>query len=276
MLSAFETLPLEIRNMILEYCFVCNREVIPFPTQYEREERRVTANTGLPVEGTLPILGKQLKWRQGSSLLRDTKYSQELSSVVLLGVNKKIKCEAASILFGRNVWRLSYHGEGDLAGELFLYYQRDMRHVACKFDIRDVSTKELMRISQRHMLKASNHEATSGSRIYCPTDADLKAIIHNERLKRMTSSWTRRCRTMAGMSLESVVFDIGNLYCPSGCCREEVIEQFSSFMAMFRPWLRRETTSWREWKHKTDFRVVGFLNENERAVVRQGCGFEFT
>lgn len=84
--SAFMRLPREIRNLIYKFCLIVHGQVVPYKENYDRD-------TAQDYTGDKPILA-------------------------LFAVDKAIRKEAASIFYGKNVWRITSNAD-DLAKPLY-------------------------------------------------------------------------------------------------------------------------------------------------------------
>ena len=87
MVLTLETLPAEVRVMILELCLCVKGDIVPFPTWFESVGRVLYPGTWSQEPG----------WEEAT----------EFPCVLLLRVSKAIRAEALPILFSKNVWRLS-------------------------------------------------------------------------------------------------------------------------------------------------------------------------
>lgn len=102
MSSPFEKLPPELKYSIFEYCLVNDKEIVPFPAEYERPELDAAAVEGTVLLGARPPNPRQ---KQASRAISngDVKYTEGMPCIALLAVSRIIQDEAATILFGQNV-----------------------------------------------------------------------------------------------------------------------------------------------------------------------------
>ena len=104
MKSTFEKLPREVRDLIYGYCLIHDGEIIPYPTV--DEVKQIEASGGTPAKRSMIRKSIEYNERELRSCA-ETKYATDWPSIALLGVSKGIREEAAILLFGMNVWRLS-------------------------------------------------------------------------------------------------------------------------------------------------------------------------
>ncbi|KAL9076972.1 MAG: hypothetical protein Q9161_000605 [Pseudevernia consocians] len=220
-MSTFEKLPQEIRDMIYEYCLIHHEGIAPFPTI---EERKLIKLSG----------------REPAKLVRDNTdpnflsacsnkvYAAEWPSVALLGVNKTVQEDAAGILFGKNTWHLSFigywHEEGEEA-QFWSRYAKFFRHISTRFCMHDVEPRDLSHITKfRHSLPDSY------------AGRNLRTAIHKDRIDLLDKSFEWKRRRLVKMNLASLVFHVNDLFCPSGCCRTEILDLLCKIMGRQSPW----------------------------------------
>lgn len=125
-MSHFLRLPREVRDLIYEYCLVVEGILDPCTPYYEE---------------------------------KNPENAKRKPETALLRVNRSIGDEAAQMLYGKNVWRISYKEDDPSWPEVFwpqvpVYRAwtkkniiRYMRHIVLKFDSRDVDHESIIGIS---------------------------------------------------------------------------------------------------------------------------------
>ncbi len=101
--------------MIYEYCLVVRYELKPHPTDYERYE----------IQRPLP----------------------RRPDIALLGTNKQINAEAATVLYGKNLWRVSHQSNIAEQPEIWKKNVSLFRHVIVSFDFRDLHQSQLLELT---------------------------------------------------------------------------------------------------------------------------------
>lgn len=258
--------------MIYEICLLHDGEINPHPTDYERIE--IKFKGGVPAKMMSDhILNPSLK--------SPVKYSRQWPSVALLGVNKAIQDEAATILFGKNVWRLSGLAlESRSMSDLWENYRKYFLHVTTSFDMRDITPPQLMYITN----VVSKWRIEKGKNIEVSDSGDTGLSTHNCRIKAMRANWNVKRSFLEGMQLKSLVFDIRNLFCPSGCCRFSIIKQFCEHLGTEGQWSRLWQKSGRslstaaefdaEAVTRTDIKIVGLKVPEERRPFQKLWGLD--
>ncbi|CAF9911108.1 hypothetical protein IMSHALPRED_009927 [Imshaugia aleurites] len=269
-MSAFEKLPREVRDMIYGYCLIHDGEIIPYPNI---DERRVIEKDG--GEAAKRCTGRRGVECNDKQILRSCggiTYATDWPSVALLGVNKNIQEEAASVLFGKNVRRISYveHWEMGEEKDLWYTYRTHFRHISTHMSMNDAD--DVLRDIKRTRATA---KALNWSR------DRLRSEIHAQNLRWLAHTFEFRYELLVMMKLKSLVFDVENLFCPMGCCRERALHSFCKEMRDDGPWYRKqnhektgrngETTTQSlisdlEAKFKTDVKVVGLEDDTEKDI----------
>lgn len=165
--------------MIYEYCLVVNYELNPHPTDYEQ----------YAIQRPLP----------------------RKPDVALLEINKQIRDEAAIVLYGKNIWRVSHQSNVLVQPEIWRKVSL-FRHVVVSFDFRDLHSSHLLEISLA-VLKSRRSMETEADEVSAST------IIHAKRRFDLQSPWMAKMRWVGAMHLKSIVLDFSNALCPNGCCR---------------------------------------------------------
>lgn len=272
-MSAFEKIPREIRDLIYEHCLLYGGEIVPFPDDYDMKEIE-----GWPHVGNGTSSSPQREATRTSA--RDAFFGYICSKrgdlqtenrpcAALLGVNSTIRDEAASILFGKNVWRLSSNKyvQEDRC-RLWETYAKYFRHVITKFDARDIDETQLLDISMSEMDRIdgdTGHFDQAGT-----------ANIHQEQLSLLEDSFIKKRDVLQRMHLKSLSLDFSKLYCPIGCCRREALQSCLVFLGSTGPWYTREQERGHDLKTKlkTDVKILGIKDDKEKKLFREAWGLK--
>lgn len=253
----FLQFPREVRDIIYDYCLIHDGEIIPYPTHDEREE--IEQSGGKPAKRCI----------RRNNALEDTStttlqscggitYANDWPCIALLAVNKKIQEEAAIVLFGMNVWCLSNisYGPGTADTGFWGSYALYFRHITTHMSMNDV--EDILPFARRWR----------DSDEYKPTQKDDFIFrMHTKRLYELRDGFEWKSELLIQMPLKSLVFDLENLFCPYGCCREDAILLFCHAMSEKGPWYRKiadmragrtlEDTLRIEKRSKVDNKVLG-------------------
>lgn len=273
-MSAFEKLPQEVRDMIYGYCLIHDGDIIPYPSIDERDE--IEASGGKPAKRCLERKGVKYGEKQIVRSCGGITYAPDWPSVALLGVSKRIQEEAANILFGKNVWRLSYIEQwvSEEDRPLWFRYERYFRHITTHLSMNDAGNMVEVVKEMRAMAKNQNWSAD-----------ELRNKIHLECIEILEMDFEEKYWLLIKMNLKSVVFNVENLFCPHGCCREDVLYDFCWQMGHAErplgPWYRLEAVEEFvdlvpdiETKRNTDVKVVGLKNDSEKEIFMRHWGLE--
>ena len=265
--------------MIYELCLLHDGEIVPHPTTYERDDtdfkgcRPAEAVTYDALYPTLQPVSTAFPVRQSVT------YSKRWPSVALLGVNKAIQHEAAIILFGKNVWRISETELSD-CNHMWEIYNSYFQQIVTSFDMRDVTPRQLMDVTD-NILGCGNIDGEE-EKFY--EDDDAREYTHKVRIEKMREIWKFKRDMLEGMQLKSLVLDIRNLFCPGGCCRVPIINQLCLDLKQRGPWYKLKPNLEDELvdSHKTDIeakrltnvKVVGLRHPKEARLIRQRWGLD--
>ena len=264
--------------MIYGYCLIYDGDIIPYPSTDEREE---IAESGEKA-AKLCIERRERKGAMTVMMKRDLRacggitYAEDWPCIALLAVNKSIQEEAANVLFGKNVWRLSYFEQWKgQNSSLWFSYAGYFRHITTQMSMNDVGNmvqhiKERRAFGKKHGWSAKT----------------LQEDIHGIGLFYMDFRFEWKRRMLMRMNLKSLVFDVENLFCPHGCCREEVLEYLCECMGLIGLGYERKVDeqavkSWdalthlfldSETKHKTGIKVIGLENDSEMKIFKKRTG----
>ena len=292
--SAFEQLPTEIQILILEYCTISNKEIIPFPTEYQREEYTVlrggkSEDNGFPRreregirsdiaerddDGSI-LLGGRLNLGEGLLPLKDVRYREDFEGMALLGVNRYLHQQASTLLFGNNIWHLTRDITNHRA-RLISRHVEQLRHVKIVFSEHDLDSKDLSLISRKFIDSAMQRHPDAIARADGnAANVALKERIHTARLDRLALSCLRKFQliVLAKQQVKGIDLDIGDLFCPSGCCRQEmftvcVLDTIIVLSRGREVELAEVNASRQSVFGRSGLRVTGFLNEKERESAR--------
>ena len=188
--------------MIYEYCLVVDRELNPYPTLYE-------------------------DYKHSQMLFFDNN-GEDKPEFALLSTNSVVGAEAAEVLYGMNLWRLSISDDCEFKPDVVWHKRSKLfRRIVSSFDFSDLDLDRLRWISEDWFVPSSTD--------YRDDSRDLSNIargwhVHEDRLMQLTMTWDWKKEILEKVDLESLTFDLTNCFCPSGCCRTEVVERLLSEM----------------------------------------------
>ena len=192
-MATFLDLPLEVRNMIYEYCLVKDSTLVPFKEFY-------------------PLLHN------------DSAFRKDLPTVALLLVNKTIEAEAAAIPYGKNVWRVSVNItyltpvlSPPIPGPLsYLWKHRGnlFKNVIVVFDQRDAYSMEVI---------TDTLITNFNQRLQTPEQRRNK--MHDQIKSNVRFYWGLKFDFVSHMtSIRSLTLDVKLAFCHMGCCRTEALQ----------------------------------------------------
>ena len=260
-MSAFEKLPRETRDQIYEHCLLYDGVIDPFPNK-----RKPPYNYSPP---TFRDVSQSI--RETQDKLRVAREIQNKPCVALLGVNSKIRDEAASTLFGKNTWRLSFGTV--LQDEKYRWwetYAQYFRHLVTSFDGRDADQTALLdlEIEERIIIcvsEDSDHFDPAGT-----------ANIHQRQLSIMKDGFIAKKNILLQMELKTLSIELEDLFCPSQCCRREALQTLLIHLGTTGPWykLEQERGSDRDSKPRTDVKLLGLEGDKERKLFWDTWGLK--
>ena len=227
MKSAFEKLPREIRDQIYGYCLIHDGEIIPYPTV--DEVNQIEASGGTPAKRCIirEIEDVERELRSCAEI----KYATEWPSIALLGVSKGVREEAAILLFGINVWRLSFRQPRRHEEDIIFWraHQIHFRHITTHMSSNDAGTMVGIIKTQRLEGKLAGW-----------SHRKIMKSIHNESRDDLERTFWWKDDLIRRMipALKSLVIDIENLYCPRGCCRDALIHGLCLRWCPYAPYYR--------------------------------------
>lgn len=234
-MANFTDLPREIRDQIYKLLLTVGAEIVAHPTYFQKR-------TNFEAEGA------------------------NRPAVALLRLNKQIGGEAAVVLYGNNTWRIADSDRDARGSEIYEKYGNLFRHVTVHLDRRD--TDEFfttLRIEQTYERLAS-----------LKMDKRIKDT-HDHRSEILDQFiCARRSLIEDHMTyIQSLTLVVDNLYCPSGCCRFDIIRNlYRDFLHTFDPYRKSKhllplCPQWLE-----DVRVTGLIFQAERDLVYGKWGFQ--
>lgn len=145
--------------------------------------------------------------------------------VALLALNKQIRDEALPVLFGKNIWRITAN-EVDLAEDHASRLDNDMVDTLWHrygSHIQKVDLKYTHTIYPPETLKDTieyAHRVSPGHR------SDRAMNIHANARIDLEICWVAIGDAMSWCpNIKSLNTDIGDLYCPVGCCRTNIVRR---------------------------------------------------
>lgn len=273
-MSAFQQLPREIRDLIYEYCLLYDEEIVPFPSHAEKAEvlkrsrirNNIHLSKGEPTQtGGTGVLDVLLGYPNIYPYVkRDALQAQNKPCVALLGVNSTIRDEAASILFGKNVWRLSLTFDRVDRCRWWETYAKYFHHVVARFDASHHDSAELLDIDMEEMdcvVEDSDHFDQTGT-----------PNIHQKQLNLLKHGFLVKRRLLQRMNLKTLVLDFSELYCPHWCCSREALQSCLETLDWTRLWVELEQE--RGSDIETKVRVRGLNHNGEERLVRETWGLK--
>lgn len=276
-MSAFEKLPREIRDLIYEHCLLYEGEIIPFPRDYERAaiEERVGIDRHLELfilYGSTPSDSDGLDLRRVDRrrpfvgyprVKRDCWQTKLKPCVALLGVSSTVREEAANILFGKNVWRLSsmscVQDDRYLLWKTFASY---FQHIVVKFDFQDMDETKLLDINKR---KTARNQEDSGDAEESDHFVLAKFLkTHQEEANLLKDAFIARWQILRQMKLKSLSLDFSRLHCSHGCCHYVTLQSCFGWLASFGPRYRLEQVE--------EIKVLGLKDEKEKKLFWEALG----
>ena len=251
-MASLISVPKEIRNIIYSHCdLVVDVEIIPYPTSHERDSAQYQCE------------------------------QPYYPSVALLGVNHQIRTEAMEVIFTKNTWRLpsgpidwgNFHlpPGPDLLRNIFFKHPKHFLSITVVFNQHDLPNDEKSQISRRTH-SYPRHDYTPTARI---------VDIHAQYLEKIEAQWANKayllCWTLLTGQVQSVVVDLEELACPSGCCRLQLLHMDESFFKHFLQYLLPSALAKGCAQHNRTVpkvTVKGLLNQQERFLI--GKVYEFS
>ena len=141
--------------------------------------------------------------------------------MALLQVNKTVEAEAAPVLYGENVWRVTVHAphvhdpssSNHESVSLWSRRAKLFRHIEIMFHQGDIDAEWFSSYTaSRHLWRPA------------VTRDWLIRMMHEGAKNNMRNIWRDKLSHAKEMqSLRTVTFDVGSLYCHVGCCRAEMV-----------------------------------------------------
>ena len=248
-MASFTTIPRELRELIYSHLdLVTFAEIIPYPTPHERD----------------------------SAQYQDQKVCYP--SVALLRVNHKIRTEALAVIFGKNTWRLpSIPLPWVNCHNIFkAWYLKDILSVTVVFDQHDLPSWLKSNISRRIHSQELDIYDRSGTPLY-GTPTTRSADIHARYLSEIADEWRKKGDLLSRhTNVQSIVVDLGNLACPSGCCRLQLLgidgPFYKAFLEDLLPSVLAKAFAQQD-RSAPRVTIKGLLNREEEFLIKEVYGF---
>lgn len=203
-MSVFDEIPLEVREIIWELCVCVPGVLVPYLDEYK------------------------------AKLLYRERAPHPTLAITML--SKGIRQEVLPILFERNTWGIT--GDEDLLSN-------HTQNRFCDHDERDTLWRRYGRYIRHANLRYTHHVSCNFQRSYTFIRAhedfqdmrERSKFLHDEALVDLRRSWWVIEAAMDHcVGLKTLRISVADLYCPTGCCRFEVVEfLFRYFMAKIKP-----------------------------------------
>ena len=239
----FMDLPAEIRNAIYEYCLVVPCEIVPYPTEAEKQDEATAPKYEKPAvnltevsktvreEARVYLYGNNL-WRlslqpEPQSLQLDAEdiylYNKDNSILSLQPDRKDV------YLYNKIVSRLSRRIKGGVSPTVWDGNHQFFRHIRTSFDYRDVTPAD-----KRTIAEVITEISPTEIAIACPIRSDLIAKCHGLVFKAICKAKLEMIGyMMAHGSLTTLRFDFHGLLHPSTLEREPMLELFGKIDALW-------------------------------------------
>ena len=227
------SLPRKVRDMVYHLCLVVEYVIVPYPRTNE------------------------------------TKFQGSRPCIALLEVSKIIRAEARPILYRHNKWQAD--SSPSHLGILY-YFNQCFEHVVLKLSADDdVQARRISNISQIHgdldeLLFRDGRDLTEVER----TQERAKEI-HRRLLDVVKISWHLKMAIVWRLyHLRSITIDVSRLFCPTGCCRLEILRK-NPFGRLMDWLMNRDGHS-----HTDEIKVffVGLRNKKESRLMYKEYGFK--
>ena len=214
------TCPREVRDLIYKHCLIVSVEINIYPTAHEINTQRFQTSKA------------------------------QRPSPALLAVNTIIGAEARQVLYARNHWQI---GPNLPTENIFKSYPTLFRNVTMVFDQYDVPEEQRMAIQKA--AHSRSEESWDVEDIYLTR---LRSI-HLDCLHAAYGIWRGIQEVIIKlMETSNITLDLENFYCPSGCCRSELLRSRADFHDAFL-YLVEVSPS---------MVIKGLLNDEERDLIR--------
>ncbi|KAL8834390.1 MAG: hypothetical protein Q9176_007527 [Flavoplaca citrina] len=144
----FLDLPLEIRNIVYEYCLVVPGEIVPYPSS---------------AEAIFEAMNTQC----------------EKPTVALLQVSRQVGDESRGFLYGKNLWRLSLQQWHPLPNTVWIANAPFFRHITATFDGRDLAPEFIITLERCPSHDKSSQLFTSAFEELCRRKLSILQFIRS-------------------------------------------------------------------------------------------------
>ncbi|KAL8669087.1 MAG: hypothetical protein Q9168_006304 [Polycauliona sp. 1 TL-2023] len=198
-MTAFTDLSFELREQIYKLSLLTSKTIFPYPTYYEE------------VHGAVPYC----KWA-----------ADEKIAVGLLGANKQIRLEAATIIFGKNLWHLSGPKElpagnnEDWPEPLWKAHRDGFRRVEVAFHFGDLPftiSKRVRYLGSLDYVEMAQPESYEEDKREYQKNHLMNA--HTEDVEQIQDVWCARMPFIASLYLDYLAVDLKHSVCSMCCCR---------------------------------------------------------
>ena len=225
-MPTFLGLPGEIRNIIYNYAFSIDAEIIPFPSGEDREKPEAVSEECYGV-----TLGRQLvPFTEPLHGKANIHYSEYLPCIALLAVSKGVRAECLKIFLSTNAFRYPLHdrdAEDDPSGNPSIN-PRDIWTPFCSTitlrpHVADIKVSRNLQFA-RYAHHTSN--PSSGGNVL-----RLREDLHDMQKSEMVYQWESKLYHFDLMrDPRKITIDVFNTTCPGYCCRTDLINHLVDFV----------------------------------------------
>ena len=166
--------------------------------------------------------------------VKDLGFRDDMPTVALLGVSKLVRAEAAEVLYKKNTWRITseapfFHKSNDKVDWFWNRRPELFKAVNLVFDQRDIDFEEFRTNSENGHVRLENSSKIARQEF-------LRLYLHMIAANLMEDQWSLKLNDLSLLpNLDTVTFDVKNLYCWFGCCRADLLDALlSKFGSMDR------------------------------------------
>ncbi|KAL8880211.1 MAG: hypothetical protein Q9192_008066 [Flavoplaca navasiana] len=145
----FLDLPLEIRNIVYEYCLVVPGEIVPYPSSWE-------------------------------AIFEAMNTQCEKPTVALLQVSHQVRDESRGFLYGKNLWRLSLQQWHPLPTTVWIANAPFFRHITATFDGSDLAPEFICTLQTFQSHDKSSQLFTSAFEQLCYRKLSMLQLLRSQ------------------------------------------------------------------------------------------------